>query len=106
VGRRLSDPVPVRQFGLRRGVGNKYGLAVKGDSFANHDPDHLRSYFKALYDFLNGAPSVDFEESRARQRDAPDRCVWVQVETRPDQITEQWCDTMRQLGVNTVELRA
>jgi elongator complex protein 3 len=92
------------QYDLPRGRGFKYGLAVKGDSFTNHDPDYLRGYFKALYDYLNGQPSGDFDEARSLQRDAPDRCVWVQIETRPDQITEEWCERLSQLGVNCVEI--
>ena len=93
-----------RQYELTRGRGNKYDIRIKGDSFTNHDPRYLVQYFKGLYDYLNGETSDDFDEARAKQMDAPDRCVWVQVETRPDQITEDWCRTLSRLGVNTVEL--
>lgn len=93
-----------RQYRLPSGQGYKYGLAIKGDSFTNHDPDYVRAYFKAIYDFLNGSYSRDFATSRERQRNGADRCVWVQVETRPDQITQGWCELMLEFGVNTVEL--
>jgi elongator complex protein 3 len=93
-----------RQYGLRRGGGHKFGLAVKGDSFTNHDKDYMRSYFQALYDYLNGEPSSSLHEAREKQRSGPDRCVWVQAETRPDQISEEWCQTMLELGVSAVEL--
>jgi elongator complex protein 3 len=93
-----------RQYGLPNGHGYKYGLAVKGDTFTNHDPEYIRSYFRALYDYLSGGPGRDFADSLERQRDGADRCVWVQVETRPDQITREWCEFMLELGVNTVEL--
>jgi elongator complex protein 3 len=92
------------QYSLRKGYGFKYGLAVKGDSFTNHDKEYMRGYFKALYDYLNGSVSDNLADARDRQRTAPDRCVWTQVETRPDQITDEWCDTLLELGANTVEL--
>lgn len=93
-----------RQYRLPNGHGYKYGLAIKGDSFTNHEPEYVRRYFRALYDFLSGSQSQNFAESRERQRDGADRCVWVQVETRPDQITRDWCEFMLELGVSTVEL--
>ncbi len=93
-----------REYGLRCGLGNKYDFRIKGDSFTNHEPAYLTEYFKSLYDFLNGQISEDFPTARLLQRDAPDRCIWVQSETRPDQITEEWCDRLSRLGVNTVEL--
>lgn len=92
------------QYQLPNGRGYKYGLAVKGDSFTNHDPEYIRGYFKALYDYLSGSRSHDFADSRERQRDGSDRCAWVQVETRPDQITTESCELMLEFGVNTVEL--
>jgi len=93
-----------QQYQIPAIYGYKYGLAVKGDSFTNHDPDYLRWYFKALYDYLNGHVSENLEEARFLQQDAFSRCVGVQAETRPDQITEEWCAIMLQLGVTTVEL--
>ena len=92
------------RYGLRRGTGAKFGLAVKGDSFTNHDPEYLLDYFRRLYDYLNGEPSASFDEARARQASAPDRCVAVQAETRPDLIDEEWCVRLARLGVTTVEL--
>jgi elongator complex protein 3 len=93
-----------RQYSLQKGNGSKYGLAVKGDSFTNHDKTYMRQYFKALYDYLNGRQSIDLAEARSLQASAPDRCVWTQIETRPDQITDEWCETFLELGVNSVEL--
>jgi elongator complex protein 3 len=93
-----------RQYNLPNGRNYKYGLGVNGDSFISHDPQYLRGYFKALYDYLNCMPSRDLAESRDRQADGADRCVWVKVETRPDQITAESCELMLELGVNTVEL--
>lgn len=93
-----------KAYGLRPGLGNKYGLAIKGDSFTNHKQEYLLQYFKSIYDFLNGAPSASFDEAKAMQAHAPDRCVQIQVETRPDQIDDSWCQFMLRLGVTTVEI--
>lgn len=92
------------RYGLARGAGLKCDLAVKGDSFANHEPDYLRGFFHAAYDFLNGTPSATLAEARELQADGPDRCVTVKVETRPDQISDETCALMAELGVTGVEL--
>lgn len=92
------------RYGLARGTGLKCDLAVKGDSFANHDADYLRGFFRRAYEFLNGRPSASLEDARLQQADAPDRCVSVKVETRPDHVTLQTCELMRELGVTGVEI--
>lgn len=92
------------QYGLVRGIGNKCDLAVKGDSFASHDPDYLRQYMKEVYDFLNGTSSSSLKEAARLQRLGSDRCVTLKVETRPDHIDLTTCNLLVELGVTTVEL--
>jgi elongator complex protein 3 len=91
-------------YGLQRGSGVKYDIAIKGDSFANKDPRYLERFVKDIYDFFNGTPSDCLEEAKERQEVGPDRCVTVKVETRPDHISETTCELMLRLGVTTVEI--
>jgi elongator complex protein 3 len=91
-------------YNLTRGTGIKCDLAIKGDSFCGHTPEYLRAYFKAAYDFLNGQESSSLQEATALQAEAPDRCVSVKVETRPDHVTAEACRLMIELGVTTVEI--
>lgn len=94
----------VRRYGIERGIGNKFGISVKGDSFTNHDRRYLVNYFKSIYDYLNGTVSNSFEEAKELQKHAPDRSVRTLVETRPDQIDEEWCTFLLKLGVSIVEI--
>lgn len=98
LGRRLEA------YGLSLGEGLKYDIAVKGDSFCRHEPAYLSEYFRLIYGFFNQQPASSLEEAIASQADAPDRCVTVKVETRPDQIDEAWCSLLASFGVSTVEL--
>lgn len=95
---RISDA------GLRLGCGNKYELRIKGNSFTNYPADYLENFIQSALDLLNGEPSETFDAAFEKQADAPDRCVQIVVETRPDQITHEWCQRMRRWGVTTVEL--
>ena len=96
--RRLSD------YGLERDAGNKYDLAVKGDSFTTHDRGYLKAYVKACYDYLNGCASDNLSDAKNRQADALDKCATFKVETRPDYVDDSWCEFLMELGVTTVEL--
>ena len=90
--------------GIVLGQGNKFELRIKGNSFTNYPPEYLEGYIKDVYDLLNGWVSDSFEEAFIGQENAADRVVQIVIETRPDQITEQWCDYMRKWGVTTVEI--
>lgn len=92
------------QYGLLRGIGNKCDLAVKGDSFASHDPGYMRYYIKDIYDFLNGSISESLADAASLQRFGGDRCVTFKVETRPDQIDNTACKFFSEIGITTVEL--
>lgn len=94
----------IQDAGLSLGQGNKYELRIKGNSFTNYDPAYLEAYIKSALDLLNGEDSATFDEAFARQADAPDRCVQIVVETRPDLVTDEWSARMRRWGVTTVEL--
>lgn len=92
------------RYGIKKGIGNKCDLAVKGDSFAAHDPDYMRGYVKSVYDFLNGIDSASLKGACELQKSGADRCVTFKVETRADQITHKTCQFFIELGVTTVEL--
>lgn len=84
--------------------GAKFAFGIKGNSFTNYPMDYLENFIRQAYDELNGFVSDSFCEAFAAQRYAPNRCVHITVETRPDQITREWCEKMRFWGVRTVEI--
>jgi elongator complex protein 3 len=86
------------------GHGHKFEFRIKGNSFTNYDPDYLQDYIRDIYDILNGRPSIRFDDAFTGQFDAPDRCVQIVVETRPDLISEEWCRLMSAWGITTVEI--
>ncbi len=90
--------------GLQMNIGNKFELRIKGNSFTNYPFDYLENFIKDVYDFLNGYVGETLEQSFRLQENAKDKCVQIVVETRPDQITEEWCEKMLKWGVRTVEI--
>lgn len=86
------------------GRGNKFELRIKGNSFTNYDYSYLEDYIKEVYDLLNGFKSDTFEDAFRAQEHAKDKCVQIVIETRPDQITDIWCERMRRWGVTSVEI--
>jgi len=91
-------------YGLHNSTGNKCDLAVKGDSFCNHNPDYLRKYIKEIYDYLNCKSSYSLKDAAFLQKNAKNRCVTFKIETRPDHINIESCMLLLELGVTTVEL--
>lgn len=89
---------------LPRPTGNKFSLAIKGNSFTNYPMDYLELFFKGIYDFLNGEVAPSFEEARRKHATAPNRCGSISVSTRPDMISEAWCRRLIRLGVSSVDL--
>ena len=87
-----------------RGLGYKYDLAMKGDTFTRHPREYLAEFVRACYDFFNGSESSSLEKAGRRQASAPDRCATFKVETRPDYIDDEWCQFLMELGVTTVEI--
>lgn len=90
--------------GVELDCGNKFELRIKGNSFTNYSPIYLERYIKEVYDLLNQEPSKTFEEAFLKQEFSNDKCVQIVVETRPDQITPEWCEIMQHLGITTVEI--
>lgn len=93
-----------KMYGLVRGLGYKYDLAMKGDTFTRQPREYLADFVRACYDFFNGSHSSSLEEAERRQASAPDRCVTFKVETRPDYIDDERCQFLMELGVTTVEI--
>lgn len=93
-----------KAYGLKRKQGNKYELRIKGDSFANHDREYIEQFIWQIFDYLNGEKSSSFQEAYELQKNALDRCVHLTVETRPDQIDEEFCMFMLNHGIHTVEI--
>ncbi len=91
-------------YGLSRDSGIKYDIAIKGDSFANKKRDYLEKFVKNIYDYFNGVPSENLEDAKKIQESAPNRCVTVKAETRPDHVNEESCEIMLRLGITTVEM--
>jgi elongator complex protein 3 len=91
-------------YKLEDDIGIKCDLAVKGDSFGNHNPDYLRNFVKDIYDYLNGNISESLKDAAALQSVGKHRCVTFKVETRPDHINIKTCNLFLELGITTVEL--
>ncbi len=89
---------------IQLGKGHKFELRIKGNSFTNYPPEYLEAYIKEIYDLLNGYESESFEDAFIAQKNASDKVVQIVIETRPDQITDLWCDRMRRWGVTTIEI--
>ena len=93
-----------RDAGVKMHTGNKFELRIKGNSFTNYPFAYLENFIKEVYDLLNRKPSKTFQEAFEAQLHAKDKVVQIVVETRPDQITHEWCQQMLKWGVRTVEI--
>lgn len=89
---------------LKNTTGEKFSLAIKGDSFTNYTFEYLESFFKEIYEFFNGKVSSCFDEAREEHKKAKNKCVFISVQTRPDLVNESWCNELIKLGVSSVEL--
>lgn len=94
----------VEILNIKNITGEKFSLAIKGDSFTNYTYEYLENFFKEIYEFFNGKVSSSFDEARVEHKKARSKCVFISVSTRPDLVNETWCNELIKLGVSSVEL--
>lgn len=83
---------------------DKIDLIVVGGTFSVYPEDYKISFFKGMFDGINGFVSNSLEEAQKFNETAPNRVVGISVETRPDWVTEKEIILWRKLGVTKVQL--
>jgi elongator complex protein 3 len=119
-GRHGHDPYAqvadrVRQL---RAIGHdtdKVDLILMGGTLPARDLDYQQWFAKRCYDALNddgtptknrygGAGALTVEEAMARNEAAPNRCIGLTVETKPDWCMAPHLDTALGFGATRIEL--
>lgn len=108
---RMLDYKPTRQVLARLKAFEKMGhstekveIIVLGGTFLQYPQKFKYAFIKACYDALNGATSKDLEEAKKINETAPNRCVALCIETRPDNCSEEEIREMLSYGCTRVEL--
>lgn len=83
---------------------SKIELIVIGGSFSAYPQDYKISFFKDMFDTLNGQVSQNLQQAQLNNETADHRVVAISVETRPDLITPDEVILMRSLGVTKIQL--
>jgi len=83
---------------------NKVELIVIGGSFSSYPQDYKISFFKDMFDTLNGQKSNNLQQAQKQNETAEHRVVAISIETRPDLITPEEVILMRSLGVTKIQL--
>ena len=78
-----------------QGHGIPLEIILLGGSYSALDESYRRTYMSDLY--------LHLEELHAKRR-ASFLCSIVSAESRPDQITQDECDLLRELGVSKIEI--
>lgn len=82
----------------------KIELIVIGGSFSAYPQDYKVSFFKDMFDTLNGKKSDSLSQAQKENETADHRVVAISIETRPDLITPKEVILMRSLGVTKIQL--
>lgn len=82
----------------------KVELIVIGGSFSAYPQDYKVSFFKDVFDTLNGESSDNLQQAQEKNESAHHRVVAISIETRPDLITSDEVVLMRSLGVTKIQL--
>ncbi len=83
---------------------DKVELIIMGGTFLAAPPEYQFRFIQDCYDALNGQLSPDLEAAKTINETAPNRCVGLCIETRPDFCTPDDVTRMLQLGATRVEL--
>jgi len=108
---KMNDFDPAKQIDSRLRQLTKTGhptakieLIVIGGSFSAYPQDYKISFFKDMFDTLNGSTSSTLQQAQKKNETADHRVVAISVETRPDLITPDEIILMRSLGVTKIQL--
>jgi elongator complex protein 3 len=83
---------------------DKIELIVIGGTFSAYPEDYKRSFFKSMFDAVNGVESANLEEAQDYNESAANRIVGISIETRPDWIDEKEVKLLRELGVTKLQV--
>ncbi len=83
---------------------DKVDLIIMGGTFPARDLGYQRDFVKGCLDALNGLESSSLEDSIRENETAPNRCIGLTVETRPDHCGPEELDNMLSYGTTRVEL--
>lgn len=85
---------------------DKIEIIVIGGTFSNYPEEYKRSFFKGIFDAINGVESGSLEEAQLINESADRKVVGMSVETRPDWIDEGEVKLLRELGVTKIQMGA
>ncbi|MER2600398.1 MAG: tRNA uridine(34) 5-carboxymethylaminomethyl modification radical SAM/GNAT enzyme Elp3 [Caldilineales bacterium] len=83
---------------------DKVELLILGGTWSAYPHDYGNWFVQRCLDALNEQPSASLAEAQMHNETAPNRCVGLTIETRPDWITPQELIRLRGLGVTRVQL--
>ncbi len=83
---------------------DKVDLIIMGGTFPSRDIDYQHGFVKGCLDALNGFRSTSLEGAIRSNEIAPNRCIGLTVETRPDNCGEKVLHQMLSYGTTRVEL--
>ena len=82
----------------------KLEIIILGGTFSDLSHEYRTSFFKKMYDKLNGFKSNNIYDAARFNGAAKFRACIINIETRPDTIDIDECNFLRLLGVSKVEL--
>lgn len=82
----------------------KLELIVIGGTFSAYPSEYKISFFKDMFDAVNGFVSKDLVSAQKANEKAKCRVVGLSIETRPDWIDEEEVKLLRYLGVTKLQL--
>ena len=82
---------------------DKIDLILMGGTFTSRLPDYQEWFVKRCLDALNKENSPSLETAKKKNEHAPQRCIGLTIETRPDWFRLQQADNALNLGSTRVE---
>lgn len=83
---------------------DKVELLILGGTWGAYSHSYGAWFIQRCLDALNGSDSESLHEAQRRNQQAPNRCVGLTIETRPDWVTPDEVLRLRRLGVTRVQL--
>jgi len=83
---------------------DKVDLIIMGGTFTARPGEYQESFIKGCLDALNGRPSDSLRSAQEMNASAPNRCIGLTLETRPDLFGPDGVSDAVRLGTTRVEL--
>lgn len=94
----------IQQLQLNGHAPEKLQIIVLGGTFSSYPNEYKKSFLKGIFDGANGSISETIEEAHIINENAPHKIVGMSIETRPDWITPDEIQLLRNYGVTKVQL--